>query len=50
MNEKVILLEFKNSEDFDPTNTNGNVLIAAFCILHMLGKVRIVVHNEQTGE
>ena len=31
MNEKVILLEFKNSEDFDPTNTNGNVLIAAFC-------------------
>jgi len=31
MNEKVILLEFKNSEDFDPTNNNGNVLIAAFC-------------------
>ena len=31
INEKVILLEFKNSEDFDPTNSNGNVLIAAFC-------------------
>ena len=27
----MILLEFKNSEDFDPTNNNGNVLIAAFC-------------------
>ena len=31
MNEKVILLEFKNSDDFDPSNNNTNVLISAFC-------------------
>ena len=54
MNEKVILLEFKNSEDFDPANYNTNVLIAAFCtcwarlelwsIMNRLGN-RVLYHD-----
>ena len=53
MNEKVILLEFKNSDDFDPSN-NTNVLISAFCtcwarlelwnIMNSLGN-RVLYHD-----
>ena len=31
MNENIMELEFKNSEDFNPLNCKTNVLIAAFC-------------------
>ena len=54
MNEKIILIEFKNSEDFDPANNNTNVLISAFCtcwarlelwgIMNKLGK-RVLYHD-----
>ena len=54
MNEKVIMLEFKNSEDFDPVNCNTNILIAAFCtcwarlelwsIMNKLGR-RVLYHD-----
>ena len=54
MNEKVILLEFKNSDDFDPSNNNTNVLISAFCtcwarlelwiIMNSLGN-RVLYHD-----
>ena len=54
MNEKVILLEFKNSEDFDPASFNTNVLISAFCtcwarlelwsIMNKLGE-RVLYHD-----
>ena len=54
MNDKIILLEFKNSEDFDPANNNTNVLISAFCtcwarlelwkIMNRLGK-RVLYHD-----
>ena len=54
MNEKVIMLEFKNSADFDPVNCNTNILIAAFCtcwarlelwsIMNRLGE-RVLYHD-----
>ena len=54
MNENVILLEFKNSDDFDPANFNTNVLISAFCtcwarlelwnIMNKLGN-RVLYHD-----
>ena len=54
MNENVMLLEFKNSEDFDTLSTNTNVLIAAFCttwariklwgVMNMLGD-RVLYHD-----
>ena len=31
MNSQMMELELKHSEDFTPTNTNTNLLIAAFC-------------------
>lgn len=54
MNEDIMMLEFKNSEDFEPLNTSTNVLIAAFCttwariklwsIMNKLGD-RVVYHD-----
>ena len=54
MNEKVILLEYKNTDDFDPSNNNTNVLISAFCtcwarldlwnIMNSLGN-RVLYHD-----